>query len=380
MKKLFSLGWGVVVLAAWVLALPVAGVGTKVSGSSADVEFWLAGTGGEAGPLPFVLAPGSMEPSALAGPAGLGLVEDPGSPFRTGIGFEALAGNTAGEGNTAVGFWALRYNSEGNDNTAVGYLALQHGLGHDNTAVGAHSKYGSGNFNTSLGSRTLGNNMLSGGDYNTALGYGTMLANRGSDSNTAVGALALNGNVNGSYNTAVGHGALEISGSGFEGGQSYNTALGYRAGAATLGGSGHTGFYNIFIGANQLGEAHDDNTIRIGLPYAAADDAGQNRTFIAGIVETPFAPSDEPAVVGITTEGRLGTFPSELLPKGDTGDQGIQGPPGPPGEGLVPGSLLFLPASVAPPAGYSLLGSTQFLMIRRTGRPTLFTVNIYQKL
>ena len=147
----------------------------------------------------------------------------------------------------------------------------------------------------------------------------------------------------------------------------FNTALGKNAGSECT-----FGYYNICIGAHVKGLAEDTNTIRIGTPYDPTQSvpfgpAGQNRTFIAGIVESPLSPSDALGAVGITSEGRLGTIATESLQ-------------GPPGEGLVSGSLLFLRSGVTPPAGYSLLGTTSFsLTTSGSKKPTVITVHVYQK-
>ena len=70
-------------------------------------------------------------------------------------------------------------------------------------------------------------------------------------------------------------------------------------------------------------------------------------------------------------------------PQGPTGAQGPagpQGPQGPAGEGLVPGSLLFLPDGVTPPAGYRLLGSQQTTLRPATGGAEVrMRVLVYQK-
>jgi hypothetical protein len=72
--------------------------------------------------------------------------------------------------------------------------------------------------------------------------------------------------------------------------------------------------------------------------------------------------------------------------QGPQGDKGDQGETGPAGEGLIPGSLLFLPAGVAPPTGYVFVGSYQ-LNLRpnvagtedRGGPEVRVGVNVYQR-
>jgi len=269
----------------------------------------------------------------------------------TGIG-GAVYDESCELSNTSIGCQALWNINGGNWNTACGTLALNNTItGNYNTATGYYALYSnvSGGFNTATGAKALSYNT---GGGNTANGCQALESNTFGKENTAVGAAALLHNTIGSNNTAVGSDA----------------------------GSNCTGSYNIHIGSLVYGNPDDSNTIRIGFRYVPewTPPGGQCRTFIAGIVETPLTKSDGPSVVGITGQGQLGLFPAELLP--EKGDPGDQGPPGPQGEGLVSGSLLFLPPNIVPPAGYNLLGSTTYLMRRPNGRTTLLNVNIYQKL
>lgn len=362
MKRKASFIRGAVVLVVGILclvALAVAGT----PGSGRLVEFSLAANSGDPGSVSFNLAPRSAEPIALAGLGGSEVIEDPDWPFRTALGYEALKNNTPGAdnyglNNTAVGYQALTKNTTGYFNTANGHHALQNNLtGNNNTAIG----------NAGL----LYNNY---GSENTAVGGQTLEYNDGSQ-NTAVGFSAL---ITGTHQgcTAIGADAL------FRHAGNKNTALGYRAGSSVFTDLDIVGNFNLFLGADVVGLIDDTNTIRIGLPYNASVNPpeGQNRTFIAGIVETPLTANAGPAVVGITSEGRLGTFPSELLPVGPQGSQGIQGPPGPAGEGLVSGSLLFLLPGIAPPAGYTFMGSSMIVLtVPGSRRLTTLTINVYRK-
>ena len=67
-------------------------------------------------------------------------------------------------------------------------------------------------------------------------------------------------------------------------------------------------------------------------------------------------------------------------PAGPVGPMGPQGPQGLQGEGLVSGSLLFLPEGVAPPAGYRLIG-TQQINVRppQGGAEVRLRVAVYQR-
>jgi hypothetical protein len=344
----------------------LAGLGLAGGGKAPAIAFSLIERGVSPAPISFTLARRSTEPGAPAAPGGSDLIEDAASPFRTAVGYEALKNNTTGIGNTALGFNALLYDFSGLDNTATGYHALRISTGSFNTASGSNAmSWNTGSSNTAVGYSALSFNGLDDGpsDYNTAVGTSALIFNMHASYNTAIGADALASNDYGSGNTAVGYKSLETGGSFYD--FPYNTALGYKAGSELFTGPGNQETrYNICIGANQTGQDGDSNTIRIGLPYTASTREGQNRTFIAGIVESPLASGDMPAIVGITGAGRLGTIAATLLPAG---------------EGLVPGSLLLLPAGVSPPPGYSLLGATQLQLRQKGGKTTPLTINVYQK-
>jgi hypothetical protein len=340
---------GAVVLAVCIM-VPLAPASAGTPGPRHPVEFTLAAVAVDPAPIPFTLAP-----TAIAGPAGAGVIEDP-NLRNTAVGWTALSSNTTGSWNTAIGFEALYFNDTGRNNIAIGHHASYWNVsGHDNVAIGGHVLFNNweGQRNTAVGNSAM--LQLSGND-NTAVGYGALLET-------------------GSANTGVGAQAL------FPSSGSKNTALGYNAGMNI--GWGPEVFYNLLLGADVTGETGETNTIRIGLPYntSVQPPAGQNRVFVSGIVETPFLAQDAVSIVGITSEGRLGTMSSDLLPEGPQGPQGIQGPPGPTGEGLVPGSLLYLAAGYAPPAGYALLGTTELPLIdSATKRVIKVKINVYQKL
>jgi hypothetical protein len=314
----------------------------------------------------------------------LGVVEDPGSPFRTALGYQALGSSYGiGEYNTAMGYNAFTVPG-GSYNTVIGALAASlGGYGFGMNPVALDGRIGAGDYNTGVGAKVFF--LYSPGQFNTATGYEAAY-HGGAAYNTAYGARALYSNDEGDGNTAVGYAALEQVSAGLVDCQSFNTAIGYRAGSLA-GGYSESGYYNIFIGANQKGISSDGHTIRIGLPYNTPIEGenysgphGQNRTFIAGIVESPLSAGDGPAVVGITDEGQLGTISNDLLPQGPPGPQGIQGPAGPAGEGLLPGSLIFLPSGFNPPSGYTVLGSYDLsLTVSGVKKPTKLTVYVYQK-
>ena len=382
---------GAIVLAACIL-VPTLLASAGTPGPRRPIEFTLAATGGDPAPIPFSLAPPASEPAGLAGPGGLGIIEDSGAPYRTALGYNALYHSTTGEGNTAVGYMALYGHGYGSNNTAVGANALLECYGGTGiTAIGAGAlriAYDGADYSTAIGYGSLGGNR---GPYNTAVGALAGVSYDWGQDNTVMGYRALSRagrdyTMPSDCNTAIGSLALEnLTGMSYEYGDGptrYNTALGYKAGSSVIRGE-----FNIFVGANQSGMATDTNTIRIGLPYGTSVNSppygpvGQNRTFIAGIVESPLASGDGPSVVGITSEGRLGTMSTDLLPEGPQGPQGIPGPQGTAGEGLVPGSLLYLVAGFAPPAGYALLGTTELGLVDLVARKAIrLKINVYQKL
>ena len=244
---------------------------------------------------------------------------------NTWFGCNAFYNNVTGDWNTAIGYMALHLNTTGGSNTAVGRWALRDNLyGNNNTAVGDGALVNIGIVGT----------------YNTAVG------------NDALAHTTGNGN------TAIGHGAF--NGMGWTG--DYNTALGSWTGCHSDCPGGEFR-YSIFLGANVAAQPGDSYTIRIGSPYNSSVDPpeGQNRTFIAGIVETQLTSEAEPNLVGITSEGRLGTFSSGLLPAGP------------------PGSLLFLRSGYSPPAGYAFIGTTDIVLMQPNKKGTKITVYVYQK-
>ena len=320
------------------------------------VAFTLANSGGgvlgSGSPrMSFRLAGTPVALTAGAGPGGAGVIED-WILGNTAIGWEALFSNTTGENNTASGFKVLYKNETGSHNTACGNNVLYYNqTGYDNTAIGSFA---------------LWQNVD--GFFNTASGTGALAMNVHGNRNTAVGVNALRNNDASSDDTAVGFSALSNT---VNGGAEFNTALGSHAGDGL-----QQGDWNIFIGTEVWGEAYDSHTIRIGYPYDSYDKRFQNKTFIAGIIESPLDAGMNPAVVGITSEGRLGTVPPESLPPGPQGPQGIQGPAG---EGLIGGSLLFLIPGSTVPQGYALKGSTFFNLTLQNKKTTKLTVNVYQK-
>ena len=338
--------------AAFTLANPSEGA---AGGSTPGMFFWLAG------------AP--AKPSPGAGPSGSGIIETNYPLCLTAIGWEALYSNTDGIDNTAGGFSALRNNTVGHSNTASGSRALySNTTGSRNTAVGYNALYyntgGSletfqSSSNTAIGAFTLHYNTT--GASNTAIGEGALRDNTTGSQNTAIGLYALSAeNPAGDCNTAIGSLAMQ-----YNAGHN-NIAIGQEAGRYGK----KTGSFNIWV--SDMGTETDEGVIRIGRAGT------QSGTWIAGIVESPpFIAGQNPAVVGISSDGRLRTIPNELLPS--QGPQGPIGPRGPDGEGLMSGSLLLLPSTIAPPTGYNLIGSTELKVDTPDNKNVKIIVNVYQK-
>ncbi len=298
------------------------------------------------------------------------------------IGYQALFNNTEGYFNVANGSFTLHQNVLGDFNVATGAQALRLNVGDMNTATGAlalESNLG-GNENVANGYLALHDN--SGGSNNVAVGSHALYANQHGTGNVAVGRAALYQGVTGSSNTAIGAGAMQ---NGIGNG---NTALGGWA-LASIAGEGNVavgesagsfagdGSFNIFLGAAVYGNSDDTHTIRIGAPYGPwagsyTSFSGQNKTYVAGIVETPL--TSDYSVVGVQPDGRLGT----LEPEQFRGEEGPPGPSGLPGAGFVRGSLLIMLKGITPPPGFALLGTTQLVLKAANGKSSAVQVSVYQ--
>jgi hypothetical protein len=258
--------------------------------------------------------------------------------------------NTTGYSNSFFGVGAGNSNTDGSGNSFFG-----DGAGNSNTTGNENSFFG---FVAGLKNTT--------GLYNSFFGRDAGFWNTTGSGNSLVGYQAGVNNTEGGYNTASGYDALYFNTSG-----SYNTALGMNSGLNST-----TGNYNIFLGANVSGTAIDTNTIRIGKPYNASTQEGQNRAYIAGIVETVLTESDAPKVVGVGKDGRLGTFPPVLFLQSPPATQ-IQ--PGAAEPGSVSGSMLFLSSGATPPSGYTLLGYTDIELKSAGKRPSSIAIDVYMK-
>jgi hypothetical protein len=199
-------------------------------------------------------------------------------------------------GNTAEGDGALSGLTGGFYNSAVGFLSLLSNADASfNTGVGAGTLLvNTANENTATGAGALFSNTI--GDQNTANGAFALFNNTEGDENTAVGDSALLTNTTGVANTAVGGVTMvnnvggsfnvAIGDSALNNADSvFNTAVGFSAGQGPI-----TGFDNIYLGDTAGTLDLDGNpvpdesqTTRIGSLFTEGGLAGAGRCFIGGI-------------------------------------------------------------------------------------------------
>jgi hypothetical protein len=162
--------------------------------------------------------------------------------------------------NTAEGTSALLHLSGGTYNTALGWDALGFNV--------------TGNFNTGVGAGTL---LANTGEENTATGTGALLSNSTANRNTANGAFALFSNTTGVDNTAIGDRAL-FSNTTSNG----NTAIGDFTLFSNVTGADNTAIGDVVLDANTTGVS---NTA-IGVAALASNTTGSSNIalgFNAGI-------------------------------------------------------------------------------------------------
>ena len=222
----------------------------------------LDGRDGATGPTGATGVTGATGATGPIGPSGLtgatGATGATGSPGTNGT--NGATGPTGATG--ATGPTDPNEGDRGNGNTVEGFEAL-----FNNVPCPGCGFFGTGVFNTALGSQALFTNTQ--GLANTAEGFRALFNNTTGDSNTANGAQALINNTTGTANIALGTGA---------------------------GSNLTTGDNNIDI--HDAGVAGESNTIRIGTQGT------QTATFIAGINGVN-ASAGSP--VYILSTGQLGT-------------------------------------------------------------------------
>ena len=224
---------------------------------------------------------------------------DPLPASNTADGQGALQNITTGIYNSAFGIYSLLSNAEASFNTGVGAGTLLVNTANENTATGAGGLLSNttGTQNTGNGAFALFNNSV--GIRNTAIGARALL-NNVEDSNTAVGAEALGANTTGAFNVAVGGSALLVNIVGAS-----NTAVG----VGSL--SQATGDANTALGrVAGFGITTGVNIIAIGQLSGIDSDLGQldNSCYIANIADQPISAANFVGVVGVDTDGKLGTI------------------------------------------------------------------------
>ncbi len=179
----------------------------------------------------------------------------------TAFGHRVLYSNTTGAGNTGIGGndgsvgSALLSNTTGNYNIAVGTGSLQNNTtASNNTAVGYQAGYSNttGDAITAVGYRALYTNTT--GTNCTAVGHSALLLNTTSVNNVAVGDFALRANTTGEGSSAVGTDALRANTTGGN-----NTAIGHLAGSGIT-----TGQYNNIFGSRNTTLTTGEYNIQIG--------------------------------------------------------------------------------------------------------------------
>jgi len=223
-----------------------------------------------------------------------------GAYYNVVIGDEAGTAITTGDGNTAIGYESLKTEDTGHQNVAVGEKALKtlrvQGVGL-NVAVGYKAGEGgtTGTQNTFIGG--LAGDAITTGTYNVALGTYAITDDTTGQRTTAIGYGALSSqNFTGSqisYNTAVGY----VAGAAITTGQS-NSLVGYAAGDALTTGFANTvlgsaalstedtGRYNVAIGAGALENQNNDvDNYNVAVGYNAGNDitTGYPNTIVGGL-------------------------------------------------------------------------------------------------
>jgi Chaperone of endosialidase len=181
-------------------------------------------------------------------------------------------------------------------NTAVSWFSLQSNL--------------TGNFNTAIGAGTLFANTA---DANTATGVGALLNNTIGENNTAGGVFALFDNTTGDSNTATGLSALGDNTTG-----SFNTAGGANALLSNTTGGGNTAIGNGALFKNTTGDSNtalgisagSDVTTGTNVICIGSDGANVNNSCFIGNIHGVTTAINDAIPVVIDSAGQLGTMSS----------------------------------------------------------------------
>ncbi len=230
--------------------------------------------------------------------------------FNTAEGQNALLNLSTGVGNAAVGWFSLASNTVGQFNTALGAGTLllnvgeASGYGTENTAIGAAALLNNtrGTRNTAVGAFALFNNIGTAdigpdGSNSTAIGDSALFNNTTGCCNIAIGYQTLYGNTEGVNNVAVGNFALLTTTTGDE-----NTAIGGSAMTFNI-----TGRFNTALGDSSGTHITGDGNVCIG--YNVDGEEGvDNSTYIRNINTTTqsFSAGVNDYVTVRLSDGRLG--------------------------------------------------------------------------
>jgi len=152
------------------------------------------------------------------------------SDYHISIGYEAGYSNTSGANNTNIGYQAGKNNTTSQDRTMVGNEAGAFQTGSQNTGIGRYAlRQGTGLQNVAVGTSAMVGNM-SGGSFNTVVGYNAMSSNGNKSNNVIVGRDAARLVTTGSTNTILG----SLAGDNLTTG-SNNILIGYDATASAVG-------------------------------------------------------------------------------------------------------------------------------------------------
>jgi hypothetical protein len=168
-------------------------------------------------------------------------------------------------GNTAEGDSALSGLTGGFYNSGIGFLALL--------------SNGSANFNTGVGAGAL---LLNTAAENTAVGAGTLLTNSTGANNTGCGTFALFSNSTGADNNAVGANSLIVNVDGSDNNAFGSQALGSHVGANPD--TGKTGNFNNAFGRGALfANVHGEGNNALGDEALFSDVEGSENTAIGDV-------------------------------------------------------------------------------------------------
>ena len=221
-------------------------------------------------------------------------------------------------GNTAEGDSALSGLTGGFYNSGVGFLSLL--------------SNGDASFNTGVGAGVL---LLNTANENTAIGAGALFSNT-TGSNTAVGSFAMFTNTIGGANTAIGFHTMLNNVDG-----NNNAAFGVRPMELNTSGGNNTAIGNLALSNSQTTSDHvcvgrlagsglttANNNIIIGHFSGVHPDPafGQisDRCFIDNIHGAPVSSNFDPQPVMVDSAGRLGTFVLAADAGGFSPKQGIR--------------------------------------------------------